>query len=182
MAKPQPRKKSKAELQENLEKIRSEQKAAKTDGFDSGREQQEDQRLLQCLSEMTVELVASQISTISLEIPRALGQISAQLIEKFQLLGEIERAIEVQKRELKKLHDMDIVVTSLEQLLNEFENKKSEIEAEVAQRRQSWLEEGKEHEQTLKDQEELLKKQRAREKEDFEYQRQLERKKDHDKY
>ncbi len=174
-------KKTKIELHQEVENLREQYKAGELEGLQT-RQQQSEKELLQSLQPLTVETLAQQISDLSLEVPKALGQISAKLVEKFQLLESIRDAIEIEKRELKKLHDIDVVATSLEFLLKEFEEKKSSIEAEVAQRRQAWLEEGRTHEQANREFEENLKKLRAREKEEFEYQRQLEKKKELDKF
>ncbi len=131
---------------------------------------------------ITVENVVERISGLGLEVTRALAGISAKLVEEVGRLASVREAMELEKREVERLHKIDVAATALGQLVQEYSRQKTELEDEIAARRAEWEEEASTAERERKEQEEALKKQRQRELEDYEYKKALDRKKAQDKY
>ncbi len=88
----------------------------------------------------------------------------------------------LERKELERLHKIDIAATALDQLVQDFAREKQRLDAEIAVQRSVWEEETARVERERKEQDEGLRKQRQREIEDYEYKKALERKKAQDKY
>jgi colicin import membrane protein len=75
-----------------------------------------------------------------------------------------------------------VAATALDQMVQDHACEKERLEAEIAEQRAAWEEESGNAGRERKEQEENLKKARAREIEEYEYKKNLERKKAQDKY
>jgi len=131
---------------------------------------------------VTVESVVQRISGLGLEVSRALADLSGNLTEEVQLLASVGEAVSLERRELERLHKIDIAATALDQMVQDYARQKEQLEAEIVQQRAAWEEESARTERERKEQEEGLRKQRQREIDDYEYKKTLERKKAQDKY
>ena len=131
---------------------------------------------------MTVEGVVQHISSLGLDVSKALGGLSEQLREEVGRLAAVREAVEIETRELERLHKLDVAATALDQLVQDYSKKEQELEQEIELQRSAWEAESREAERERKAQEESLKKQRQREIDDYEYKKGLERKKAQDKY
>lgn len=131
---------------------------------------------------VSVESVVQRVSELSLNISKALGALSEQMIEEVNRLVTVREAVEIEKRELQRLHQSDVAATALDQLVQEYAQKRQELEEEITAQRTTWEEELHATERERKEQEDNLKKQRQREIEEYEYKKALERKKSQDKY
>ena len=94
----------------------------------------------------------------------------------------MREAVGLERKELDRLHRIDVAATALDQLVQDYARQKQELETEIAARRAAWEEEAGRVDRERKEQEESLRKQRQREAEDFEYKKTQERKKAQDKY
>lgn len=131
---------------------------------------------------VTVESTVQRISGLGLEISRALAGLSAKLTDEVQLLASVREAVELERKEIDRLHKIDVAATAVDQLVQDYARQKQELETEIAVRRAEWEAETARVERDRKEQEESLRKQRQREVEDFEYKKTQERKKAQDKY
>ena len=131
---------------------------------------------------VTVESAVQRISGLGLEISKALSGLSGKLTEEVQLLASVREAVGLERRELERLHRIDVAATALDQLVQDYSRQKQELQTEIAARRAAWEEESVRSDRERKEQEEALRKQRQREGEDFEYKKTQERKKAQDKY
>lgn len=136
----------------------------------------------QAVEGISVESVVQRVSGLGLDISKALAGLSEQLTEEVNWLLAVRAAVELEKKELQRLHQLDVAATSLDQLVQEYERQKQELEQEIVSQRAAWEEEARAAERERKEQEENLKKQRQREIEEYEYKKALERKKAQDKY
>lgn len=145
-------------------------------------ESERESEIRERVSGLTVEKSVRDISNLNIEISRALSQLSAQLVEKIDTLDSIKEAIDIETKELQRMHKIDIAATAMDQMVAEYSSKKKELEEEIVIKTQEWetLQSQKTFES--KEYDENLKKSRLREKEDFEYNKNLERKKEQDKY
>jgi colicin import membrane protein len=140
------------------------------------------QEIRQAVEGISVDAVVQKISGMGLEISKSLSELSGKLVAEVEKLTTIREAVSLEQRELERLHKIDIVAASLDNMLQDYHSKKEELESEIALQRAAWEEEEISRAQNQKDFEDNLKKQRQRESEEFEYKKALERKKAQDKY
>jgi hypothetical protein len=140
------------------------------------------QEIRQAVEGISVDAVVQKISGMGLEISKSLSELSGKLVSEVEKLTTIREAVSLEQRELERLHKIDIVAASLDNMLQDYHSKKEELESEIASQRAAWEEEEISRAQNQKDFEDNLKKQRQREMEEYEYKKALERKKAQDKY
>jgi colicin import membrane protein len=140
------------------------------------------QEIRQAVEGISVDAVVQKISGMGLEIAKSLSELSGKLVSEVEKLTTIREAVSLEQRELERLHKIDIVAASLDNMLQDYHSKKEELESEIASQRAAWEEEEISRAQGQKDFEDNLKKQRQRELEEYEYKKALERKKAQDKY
>ncbi len=136
----------------------------------------------QAVDGLSVEKVVNRISGLSLEVSKALSQVSDDLIQEVNRLAAVREAVALEQKEIERVHKIDVAATALDQLVQDYGRQKEHLEAEIATQRAAWQEEARQAERGRKEQEETLKKQRQREIDDYEYRKALERKKAQDKY
>lgn len=175
---------SKSEVQQELQTVLREA-AAERETADPRLEEAaraRDAEVRQAGAAVTVEAVVQGIADLSLQVSKALGDVSARLVAEVERLTTLREASAIEQRELERLHKIDIVATSIGQLLQDQAAKKQALEGEMATERAAWDAETAERERAGREDEESLKKQRQREADDYEYRKALERKKAQDKY
>ncbi len=173
----------KAEVLEEFVEIQKEAETREAAGSkitEAAREH--DLEALQTVADVSVEGVVQKVSTIGLEISRALSGISAKLVEEVDRLAAVREAVAIERKELERLHKIDVSASALDDMLRDYSAQKETLEAEIAAKRAAWEEEARATERERREQEENLKKQRQRELEDFEYKKALERKRAQDRY
>jgi colicin import membrane protein len=131
---------------------------------------------------VSVESVVGNISSLGLEISKALASVSGRLVEEVERLAAVREAVRIEQAELARLHKIDVAATALDQLVAEHARQRAEFDADMARQRSGWSEETKATERERKEQEEALRRQRQREIEEYEYKKTQERKKAQDKY
>jgi len=131
---------------------------------------------------VTVEGVVQKLSGLGIEISRSLSDISAKLSDEVQRLASVREAVALERADLERLHKIDVAATALDHLVQDYQRKKEDLEAEIAAQRATWEEEEQQTDRERKETEESLKKQRQRETDDYEYKKGLERKRTQDKY
>lgn len=134
------------------------------------------------VSEITVEIIAKKLSDLNVEISRTLSGIGEKMNAEMDLLRSLKEAVALESKDLQRLHGIDVAVTSIDQLLADYEEKKASFEANLLNARQEWAKETEEKKQAEAEYTESLKKIRAREIEDYEYKKALERKKLQDRF
>ncbi len=177
-------KRTKAEVQDEFEKIKEHAELEKAEFNPKTAElaRQREEEVKQALKEITSEGLVQRITALGLEVSKTLSDLSSKLTAENNLLTSLREAVSLEKQEIEKLHKMDVGATALDQLIAGYEQKKSALEAETASQRSEWSEEQARRAQEQKEHEENLKKQRQREKEEYEYQKTGERKKEADAY
>jgi hypothetical protein len=176
--------KSKAEVHQEFQNIREELEASR-ENIDAKTEETariRENEVRRGVEDVTVESVVQRLSGLGLEVSKSLSGISAKLVEEVNLLASVRDAVALERKELERLHKIDVAATVLDQLVEDYARRKLELESEIAARRSAWEEESRTAERERKEQEENLRKQRQREIEDYEYKKNLERKKALDKY
>ena len=177
-------KRAKSEVQEEFAEIRRDVETARESADVKTEEaaRLRAQETRQAVDGITVEGVVRTISGLGLEISKALSDISGKLTQEVERLSAVREAVDLERTELERLHKIDVAATALDQLVQDYAREKERLEAEIAGQRAAWEEESRNTERERKEQEESLKKARLREIEEYEYKKNLERKKAQDKY
>ena len=79
------------------------------------------QQLKDKAAQATPDKVVNQISNLSLEIGRNLSAVSEQFTTKLAELEEISQAVEIEKRELERVHGSAVVAKETLALVHEHE-------------------------------------------------------------
>ncbi|MBI4668591.1 MAG: hypothetical protein HY747_05300 [Elusimicrobia bacterium] len=177
-------KKSKAEVQEEFDKIKEQLDQDKSELNPKTEElaRQRQVEVKEAVKEVTPEGVVQKISSLGVEVTKTLSELSSKLVGETDLLTTLREAVSLEHKELERLHKIDITATAIDQLVEEYGQKKQALETEISQTRAQWIQEQEEREKEQKEYEENLKKQRQREKEEYDYQRNNARLKEHDAY
>ncbi len=134
------------------------------------------------VSEITVEIIAKKLSDLNVEISRTLSGLGEKMNAEVGILRSLKEAVALESKDLNRLHGIDIAATSIDQLVADYQEKKTSFEANLFGARQEWERETEEKKQQEAEYTETLKKNRAREIEDYEYKKALERKKLQDRF
>lgn len=134
------------------------------------------------VSDITVEAIIRKISDLGSEISKALGNLSEKLVGEVHLLHQVKSAITIENEHLQKLHKIDVSAAALDQLIEDYQQKKMALELEISSMREEWEKEKARQEEAAVASEKNLKTARLREKEEYEYQLKIERKKAQDQY
>ncbi|HWQ69296.1 MAG TPA: hypothetical protein VN494_04965 [Patescibacteria group bacterium] len=188
MATPKPTpskaKKPKAEVKREFEEIVEEVTSAKevSTAKTEAILKQKEMDVRQAVADLTVEGVVQGITNLNLDISRFLAGLSDKLVHEVNTLQSVREAIALEQAEIERLHKIDVATTALDLLVQEYQQQKAALEAEIGAARAAWAEQDRQREREQKEYEDALKKQRQREVEEFEYKKTLERKKAQDKY
>jgi colicin import membrane protein len=177
-------KRPRAEVQEEFSAIRDEAEAERKIA-DLKREEsarQQDATVRAAVEGISVEGVVQKMSGLGLEISKALSELSGKLVEEVNRLASVREAVDLEQKELQRLHKIDIGATALDQLVQDYRLEQERQEAGISAQRAAWEEESQRTERERKENEENLRKQRQREMDDYEYKKTLERKRAQDKY
>ena len=133
------------------------------------------------------------LATLKLIITKSLKDLEDQLLAENQTLITLQQAIAIQTQELEELYEIKVNANTLAALLLAQKEKSANFEKdikeritifeqEIQQKRANWKKEQEEFELVNKEQENLTKKLRTREEEDYIYKRNLTRTKEQDQY
>jgi hypothetical protein len=174
----------KPEVQREFESIRDEMEAAResADAKRAEAERLREAETRQAVEGLTIESVVRRMSGLGFEVTKALAALSEQLVQEVNRLESVREAVEVETKELSRLHKIDVAATALDYLVQDYRTQQETLEAEIAGKRAEWEDEARTAERERKEQEESLRKARQREIDDYEYKKQIERKKAQDKY
>jgi len=177
-------KRTKAEIEEEFSAIREEVVGARetTDKKMEESSRLRETEIRQAVEGISVEEVVKGLSDLGLDLSKALAGLSEKLVQEVNRLASAREAVELERREIERLHKIDIASTALDQLVQDYAHEKEELESGVAAQRAAWDEELRRTERERKEQDENLRKQRQREIDEYEYKKALERKKAQDKY
>lgn len=177
-------KRSKTEVEQEFSAI-AEQVATEKNGSSLKNEmlsQIQEAEVRAAVSEITVEVIAKKLSDLNVEISRTLSNLSEKMNGEVGLLRSLKEAVALESKELHRLHRIDIAATGIDQLVTDYQEKKSSFEKDLLNARQEWEKETEEKKQQETEYAETLKKTRSRETEDYEYKKALERKKLQDRF
>ena len=175
---------NKVQVQQEFVEIQDEMKAAR-DTADAKADElarRKEGEIRQAADGATVEGTVDRLSRLGIEVSRALSGISEKLVDEVNRLTTLRAAVELESAELERLHKIDVAATALDLLVQENAKQKARFETEMAAQQSVWEETVEKTERERKEQEDALKKQRQREIDEYEYKKNLERKRAQDKY
>jgi colicin import membrane protein len=173
---------SKVEVQDEFETLQEQAAAsptpdAKTASVVAARE--EDVRA--AVAEVGIEAVVQRIASLGLDVSRSLTEVSEKLTAEVRLLATLREAVTIERRELERLHQIDVAATALDHQLADHAERKAAFDREMEEAQADWEADTARTDRERREQEDTLKRQRQRETEDYEYRKAQERKKAQDK-
>lgn len=150
-------------------------------------------QLTERVNKITNEGIVSELGTLKSDIIRQLDTLSSQLLLEFKTLTDIQSVIAFEQQHLEEVYNIKESAQSLAALLQahaekeqkleeELSIKKAEVDDYVISQKQLWKESQENLEKEQKAAKENIEKQRAREEEEYIYNRDLSRRKDQDAY
>lgn len=133
-------------------------------------------------AELTGEKVLSVVEKAKLQASALLNQVGEELFSKVETLANLNEAIEAAKDELQQLHDNDVVLSETAALIAQHEEKKAELEEEIARLHTEWAKEQEDHETAIAERDADLQKSRKREADDYNYKLLIDRRKQEDAF
>ncbi len=129
---------------------------------------------------ISTEVVSKGINNLKVDINNVLSNLEENLEKEVKKYEEIQKAIKVKEEELKEIFEIEGNAYSLAALIesqnikkqefeNDLEHKKETILKEIDNLRNEWEREKKTHETQIRERDEREKKESAREKEEYEY-------------
>lgn len=180
---PKRTRRTKAEIQQEFETIQQEINVPiMTNTKQNEFREQHEQEIREAVNEVGIDNVAQKISGLNVEISKTLSDLSEKMIAEVNLLAKLREAVQLEKQELERLHKTDVSLLALDEIVENYQRDKKNLENEIEQMRKRWEEEQTLLARKMKEEEELLKKNRQREVDEYEYKKNLERKKEQDKY
>jgi hypothetical protein len=110
---------------------------------------------------------AEEFSILSASIAKILSDISMEMKKALEQFHTIQSVIELKKKELTLLHDVDVSAVSLQQLIEDHQLQRENLELLMNSRRASWEEEKARLDREEKEYQDNLKNQRQREEEEY---------------
>jgi len=147
---------------------------------EDAKKQKEEEELVEVAESAQKDDVINEIISLKDSVSRTFTELTDTLAQENQRYASVQKAIDIKKKELKELFDIETTLFSLAALLEAQKLKKTEFEEEMAQEkemlkaviketRELWEKEKQVRAQELKEQKEQEEKLRLREKEEYEY-------------
>ncbi|MGF1614952.1 MAG: hypothetical protein ACFCVA_13890 [Gammaproteobacteria bacterium] len=142
---------------------------------------------------LSTEGVAKELNNLKLEINNALAQIADRLEKEVQKFQSVQQAIEFKEKDFQEVYEIERTAASLAALIETQNQKRLDFETEMAARRQQldreiltlraeWERENKEHDAQIRERDAEEKKSRDRQKENFAYEFEREKRLATDKF
>jgi uncharacterized phage infection (PIP) family protein YhgE len=134
----------------------------------------------------TLDAILNSLATLRAGFGSAISELSAQLTAEATKLRELQGEISDRVNQLTKLYDLTVTESTLDDLIQEYQQKVESFEREtrekrqafeqdMAARREAWKREQEEHRREIKERDGQLEKKRRREIEEYQYDLQIQR-------
>ncbi len=127
--------------------------------------------ILDAVAGLNLDAVSGTLATTQVEVQKALADLSAKLVERLQLLRNVEEAIVLKRDELKQLYDLETAEVELD-----------DLQAQIEAQRHAWDEEQARRQREFAEQRAEREKQWARAEEEYQYRLEQEHKKQSDTF
>jgi colicin import membrane protein len=143
---------------------------AKTTKSRTAAQAKEDQ-VLGAVATLNPKNVSDTIGETQVQVQETLAGLSAKILEKLQLLRQVEESIQLKNDELKEYHDIEAKVIELDELQAEIDARHEEWDQEQARKKREFAEQQAERNRAWK-----------REEEEYDYQKRMERRQKEDEF
>ncbi|MBI4850696.1 MAG: hypothetical protein HY819_02600 [Acidobacteria bacterium] len=143
-------------------------------------EKQKDREVSEKASTYTVSSIVKGLADLQLDFGNTLDTVTEKLTKELTKLDELQRAIEVETKQIAELQNVRVAADALDILeqenkekLKEFETESEKssktLETDINEKRAAWQKEQKEYENSLEEKQQTITKDRNREEEDYKY-------------
>lgn len=181
--KPKRGRRSKAEVQQEYDLLARE---CSENTYSNPKEEElvrcQEQDLINTVQNVSSDEIIRKFADLNIEISKTIGSLSDKIVTEINYLTKLRQVAELEKKEIERLHKIDVAQTALDYLIEEYQVRQQELEEEITTQRAEWEQEQAHKEADVQDEETTLERTRKREIEEYEYKKNLERKKAQDKY
>jgi hypothetical protein len=146
------------------------------------KKKEEEGLLIKSVSEKSVDRIIQDMANVKIEVTRNIDTLSEKLVTSFKQFSDLEKAIEIEKKQLEDIYKIRAEVDSLAALLEAHRIERDQFDAEMEEKKSAWKREEESFIAAKKDREDALKKERNREQEEYEYNLKQTRLKEKDSY
>jgi hypothetical protein len=114
--------------------------------------------VLQAVAGLNFDGVSNTIASTQVEVQKSLASLSATLVERLQVLQDVEEAIKLKREDLQQLYDIEATAVALD-----------DLEAQIEDRREGWEEEQARKQREFVEMQAERNKQWARSEEEYQY-------------
>jgi hypothetical protein len=184
---------TKDDIAEEFESIRENVEPDSIDAKTRALLSEQEQLVRRATADLSSQGVVQKIGLVGLDVTKTLTNIQNQVLAELEVLGTLRQAVDLEKKEIERLHQVDVTLAATSILLQEYANKEKALEEAISEK-QKTLEANNASKKEeidkafqsfcLKLAEDRQKQNREweREKEEYTYQTALQRKKDKDEY
>jgi hypothetical protein len=115
--------------------------------------------VLEAVTGLSLDTVSTTLASTQVEVQKSLADLSAKLVERLQLLKNVEEAIQLKQEELKQLYNLEAKEIELD-----------DLRAEIQKQRELWEEEQARKAREFEEQRSERNKNWRREEEEYKYQ------------
>jgi len=156
-------------------------------------EKEKNKQVLEVASTYTIDSIVKGLAELQLEFSSIVNGLSDKLGTEASKLDELKKAIAIETQHLQELQQIRVVADALHLLTQEHQENLKNLEQNAANRREAlekdttekhklWEKEQAEFESTVREQNELLIKERQRQEADYQYELERQRKVETDEY
>ena len=166
---------------------------SKVETKEEGVEKEKNKALLTKVEQYTVDNIVNSMAVLQLDFSNLTKEIATRLTNESEILAELKKAIKVETERLDQLKNIRLVADALyilrqehQERLKHLENQTQEIKENIAKEqekyRKNWAKEQANFDIKIAEETELITKQREQEEADFNYQLEVNRKREMDEY
>lgn len=175
---------TKSELMDEIKRIRTEHKeASKSVGSTQAKmNKAEEGRVRATTKGLSLDSILKDSSALIINLDKTFNQLNETVQTEFKKLSDIKAAIEIAEKDLKNIHDIEVAQVAISQLIEEYDKKREELEAEVNELEANYKAKVEALEAEEKERLKDLNEKHAREIEKYRYDRDLGRRNEEDEY
>lgn len=120
-------------------------------------------------AEASIEKAASAITKVNLDISKALANVTDDIRAQIETLNDLKEAIAFKQEELAELFEKDLVLCALSDLVDQYNEKKTQLDAQIAEAEATWAKNQQAHDEQIAERDRKRAVERQQEQEAFEY-------------
>ena len=174
--------KSKTSVSESVENVLLEIQEEKTVEPKVQKKKEEDIALIKAASGKSAEKIIQEMSVLKLDVTRSIDTLSEKLLGSFKQFEDLEKSVELEKKALEEIYQIRHEADTFAALIEAQRVEREKFETGIEEKKALWQKEAEQAVFNRKEQESALKKERAREEEEYTYNLKLNRTKEQDLY